>query len=584
MLNFFKLIFLGLLFIFIAFDSVKAQSTSIDSLKNIFERSKDINTGIELIGTFSPLNPDSAVYYLHQTEQQNLSEEQKINLERARGSLLSLTSKYDSAVKVFTALLILLEDKQGYESTEAAVLDNIGSLYLTLREPNQAIDFLNRSKKIREDNGLRSELPKSYYALGNVHLRLSQREKAIESYKKGIEAINGSKEQQVLEANINYMLGANYSGIKNDSALFYLTKAKVLYDSLGPPQSQVQVGTEIAKVMMYQGNYAQAIPVLEKNLIQIKPFKDWQQYFSAYTNLTKAYEGIGDYKKALAYQKLKYDTVVTFLTKQQTQSVAKITEDYRTDKQLDEAEETAFFATQRAKVYGSGAIVLIMVLIISYLLFTRAIQKKKLENLRAMIIGEENERKRVAKDLHDGIGVLLTSVKLRLTNFEDKVEDKSGFQNSLLQIDNACTEVRRISHNMVPASLTKLGLAESMLDLFDNVKASTKIEIQEKLSYSEGDFDESSEVLLYRILQELVNNTLKYSKANTIQVEMKKVKGEYHIDYKDNGIGFDKAKTKKGLGLKSIASRVDILKGKLSIESVEGAGAYFSITIPLQHE
>jgi len=561
-----------------------AQTSSVDSLKNVFNRSKDINTGIELIRAFSPINPDSAVYYLRQTELQDLSEEQKINLEKARAGFLSLTSKYDSAVKVYTELLILLEDKQGYKSTEAEVLDNIGSLYLTLREPTQAIDFLNRSRKIREENGLKSELPKSYYALGNVHLRLSQRTQAIESYKKALEALNGDKEQQVLKANINYMLGANYSGIKNDSALFYLTKAKTLYDSLGPPQSQVQVGTEIAKVMMYQGNYAQAIPVLEKNLIQIEPFKDWQQYFSAYTNLTKAYEGIGDYKKALAYQKLKYDTVVTFLTKQQTQSVAKITEDYRTDKQLDEAEETAFFATQRAKIYGAVVIALILMLIISYLLFTRAIQKKKLENLRAMIIGEENERKRVAKDLHDGIGVLLTSVKLRLTNFEDKVEDKSGFQNSLLQIDNACTEVRRISHNMVPASLTKLGLAESMLDLFDTVQASTDIKIQEKLEYSEGDFDESSEVLIYRILQELVNNTLKYSKANTIQVEMKKLRGEYQIDYKDNGIGFDKATTKKGLGLKSIASRVDILRGKLSIDSAGGAGVNFRITIPTRHE
>jgi two-component system, NarL family, sensor kinase len=108
--------------------------------------------------------------------------------------------------------------------------------------------------------------------------------------------------------------------------------------------------------------------------------------------------------------------------------------------------------------------------------------------------------------------------------------------------------------------------------------------LPKKLEYSEGDFDESSEVLIYRILQELVNNTLKYSKANTIEVQMKKLRGEYQIDYKDNGIGFDKAKAKKGLGLKSIASRVDILNGKLSIESADGAGVHFRITIPTHHE
>ena len=200
-----------------------------------------------------------------------------------------------------------------------------------------------------------------------------------------------------------------------------------------------------------------------------------------------------------------------------------------------------------------------------------------------MILGEENERKRVAKDLHDGIGVLLTSVKMRLSNFEDKVEDKNSFQNSLSQIDNACSEVRRISHNMVPASLSKLGLEEAMLDLFDNVSTSTQIEIRNTLAYNEGDFEESSEVLIYRVIQELVNNTLKYAQASCIQIEMKKLKEEYIIEYKDNGIGFDKTKIKNGLGLKSIASRIDILKGKLAFDSLEGKGVTFKINIPLQH-
>ena len=370
-------------------------------------------------------------------------------------------------------------------SLEADILDNVGGIYLTLRENDQSLNFLNQAKQIREENGLESELYKSYYSLGNFLYRTGKSRDAIDNYRKGLSLLNDISDTS-FRANLNYMMGTAYNILKqNDSSIYFLLKAKVIYDQTNQIASQINTANAIAQAMMNDKRFSEAIPLLENNIKLLESNGDWQKYMAAYSRLSKAYEG---------------------LVKQRTESVAKITEDYRTDKQLDEAEETAIWATQRAKVFGGIAVGLILLLIISYLLFSRAIQRKKLENLRAMILGEENERKRVAKDLHDGIGVLLTSVKMRLSNFEDKVEDKNSFQNSLSQIDNACSEVRRISHNMVPASLSKLGLEEAMLDLFDNVSTSTQIEIRNTLAYNEGDFEESSEVLIYRVIQELVNN------------------------------------------------------------------------------
>tara|TARA_A100000171_G_scaffold25103_1_gene23440 strand:+ start:2495 stop:4249 length:1755 start_codon:yes stop_codon:yes gene_type:complete len=576
-------IFIGVVTLLITPHFTFGQSLKSDSLKQTYIQHGQPVTAIQLAEILTLSNSDSAFYFLKQVNKTSLSEEDRIQFDRVKGRLLTVTNQYDSAVLVYTNLLRILEGKPEYLRLEADILDNVGGIYLTLRENDQSLDFLNRAKQIREENSLESELYKSYYSLGNFLYRTGKSRDAIDNYRKGLSLLNDISDTS-FRANLNYMMGTAYNILKqNDSSIYFLLKAKVIYDQTNQIASQINTANAIAQAMMNDKRFSEAIPLLENNIKLLESNGDWQKYMAAYSQLSKAYEGLEDYKNALTYQKLRYDTVVGFLVKQRTESVAKITEDYRTDKQLDEAEETATWATQRAKVFGGIAVGLILLLIISYLLFSRAIQRKKLENLRAMILGEENERKRVAKDLHDGIGVLLTSVKMRLSNFEDKVEDKNSFQNSLSQIDNACSEVRRISHNMVPASLSKLGLEEAMLDLFDNVSASTQIEIRNTLAYNEGDFEEPSEVLIYRVVQELVNNTLKYAQASCIQIEMKKLKEEYIIEYKDNGVGFDKTKTKNGLGLKSIASRIDILKGKLAFDSLEGKGVTFKINIPLQH-
>lgn len=583
MYRFLKAIFIGVVTLLITPYFTFGQLSKADSLRQAYAELNKPSTAIELAQIFTLSNSDSALYFLRQVEKASLSEKDRISFDKTKGRILTIISQYDSAVSVYTDLLRLLESKPEYLALEAEILDNVGGIYLTLRENEQSLDFINRAKKIREENDLKSEMYKSYYSLGNFLYRTGKSREAVNNYRKGISLLNQKSDTTFL-ANLNYMMGTAYVILDNsDSAIYFLQKAKLIYDKTNQLASQINTTNQLSKIMIDEKLFSEAIPLLEKNLELLYSAKDWQKYMTVYSYLSQAYEGLEDYQKALSYQKLRYDTVVGFLVKQRTESVAKITEDYRTDKQLDEAEETAVGATQRAKVFGGIAVGLIMLLIISYLLFSRAIQRKKLENLRAMILGEENERKRVAKDLHDGIGVLLTSVKMRLSNFEDKVEDKDGFQTSLGQIDNACSEVRRISHNMVPASLSKLGLEEAMLDLFDNVTASSQIEIKDKLSYEEGDFEESSEVLIYRVIQELVNNTLKYAQASSIQVEMKKLKEEYIIEYKDNGIGFDKTKVKNGLGLKSIASRIDILKGKLTFDSIEGNGVSFKINIPLQH-
>lgn len=558
---------------------LKAQSPKIDSLTTSYSTSNDPTTAIRLAKEWITSNTDSSHYYLNRVSFNNLNRTWQNEYRLVTSDYLQKEQLYDSAVIILTSLLEELEDVPEHV-LEANTNDRIGSIYLQLREKEQALTYFEEAITIRKEHGLTEELPKSYYGLGNIEFRYKNHKGAISNYKKGVSSINENSQISLL-ANLNYMMGNSYNFLQmSDSAVHHFQLAKKMYEDIGANQSLVLISMELANALVNQGKYTEAIPILEKNLEVISDFNNWQYYNRTYGLLVDAYEKAGDFRQALYYMKSKHDTLTSVFAKSQTQSVAQITEDLRTDKQLDKAEDEAFFASRRAERLGIALAILIVVMLISYLLFTRAIQKKKLENLQAMILGEENERKRVAKDLHDGIGVLLTSVKLRLSNFQDKVEAKDDFKNSLDQIDNACTEVRRISHNMVPASLTKLGLQEAILDLLDNVRASTDILIEEALDYQEGAYDESKEVLIYRIVQELINNSLKYAEPQKVTVSISKFKQDYLLTYSDDGKGFEKSKINFGLGLRSIASRIDILKGKLTYETAPGEGAVFNITIP----
>ncbi|OEK06297.1 tetratricopeptide repeat-containing sensor histidine kinase [Roseivirga misakiensis] len=575
-----KLQLASLLLVFVVNLSL-SQAINLDSLKTVFDERPNPETGMLLLKRALASDPDLSKQYLSKVKALLKTQDELLDYRVFRGDLYNKNLKYDSAVKVYTKLLVDLKESDKL-SLYADLNDKIGIIYVQLREHQQALNYISEALEIREKNKLTSELPKSYYYYGAAQFRLSNHQEAANNFKKGISSVDVENDnQKPLLANTYYMLANSLKELNSyDSAVYYFGFAKELYDELELDQLKIGLNTEIAQVYILKQQFTEAKKILEDNLKDLKAFDDWGAYNRIYSLLTDVYAAEGNYRKALEYQKQKFDTVVSFLVSQRTESVAQITEDFRTDKQLDEAEEEAVSATQRAQMFGLIIVILAIVLIISYLLFTRAIQKKQLENLQAMVIGEENERKRVAKDLHDGIGVLLTGIKLRLSSFQDKVSSQDDFKGSLDQIDNACTEVRRISHNMVPASLTKLGLQEAILDLLDNVSASTDILIEETFDYEEGALDESKEVLLYRIVQELVNNSLKYANPKKLELSITKVKEDYLLKYADNGQGFDKAKVKHGLGLKSIASRVNILKGKLSFESDPKTGTAFNITIP----
>lgn len=198
-------------------------------------------------------------------------------------------------------------------------------------------------------------------------------------------------------------------------------------------------------------------------------------------------------------------------------------------------------------------------------------QENKLTALTAMIEGQEKERSRIANDLHDGLGGLLASVKSHFNALPQPENSPEIFSKTNRLIDDACGEVRRISHNMMPRALALSGLNGALEDLAHDLE---KNGIQCDLETEDIPLSPTQTVTTYRIIQELTNNVIKHAQATHLLIQLFAREKMVTIIIEDNGNGFDinEARRKKGLGLSSIESRVQFLHGTIEWDSVPGQG------------
>ncbi len=249
-------------------------------------------------------------------------------------------------------------------------------------------------------------------------------------------------------------------------------------------------------------------------------------------------------------------------------------------------------------IIGIILITAILVLLIAYALYRKkqleqkallvAEQSRQRELLtQAVIEAEETERKRIASDLHDGVGQLFSAVKMNLSGLLTRVElarDEDRFlaEKTMALVDESCKEVRVISHKMMPNFLLKSGIASDIRSFIEKVDAETL-----KISFESYGFKEqmefNEETILYRVIQELINNVIKHAQATELHIALNKTSTAITVQIKDNGIGFnlEEAMEKGGLGMKNIQVRVDYLKGKAHFETNKPSGTKVQIEIPI---
>jgi len=234
-----------------------------------------------------------------------------------------------------------------------------------------------------------------------------------------------------------------------------------------------------------------------------------------------------------------------------------------------------------------GMILLASAIFFFFVIYQKRLLKKQLELnlvksnqqeeiLRNTISAQEKERKRIAQDLHDEVGAMLSVVKLNVGRIERKSDEQLAKElagETKNYLDDVITQVRRISRGLLPPSLEKLGLFFALEELVNWVNKSDQLDIECWRSGEQFRLNDSKELALFRIVQELLNNAIKHSGAENILIKARFREKYLALSITDNGKGFNiDEKMNTGLGLKNLESRSQIVGGKFKMKSKPGKG------------
>jgi signal transduction histidine kinase len=215
---------------------------------------------------------------------------------------------------------------------------------------------------------------------------------------------------------------------------------------------------------------------------------------------------------------------------------------------------------------------------------SKLIEEEKIKRISSLIDGQEMERKRLARDLHDSLGQMVLAANLKLE--QSKNSDDKQLKNKIIETQELLKiiikELRVISNNLTPSVLINFGLNEGLNNICNETKINTGINIQYKFeNIDEKTISEKDQIYIYRIVQEAINNITKHSKAQNAIVSLYKKQNNINLCIEDDGCGFSLNQKSKGNGIANLQERVKLLNGSIEIETEPGAGTRIKISIPV---
>ena len=533
------------------------------------------------------------------------------NLANAYSSI----AEYDSSIIYFNKALataIIQEDS-------AAIADiylNLGVVYHRLSNYDKAIEYSSMSQAIADQNeGLyfRELEAKAMSNQGNSFHKLKDYNKAELLFLKArdIKLNNGMAGKIAPELNGLGLIAITKGDLEKAEALY--EESFELRKKQGNANTYISL-LNLGKVMEMKGNSKKSIQFLEQALQQIDSLGIIYRNPEVLLNLSNLYAQIEDTEQALIYS-LRYakvrDDIITDLIR-----LDSIEEDIaKTRRELDQAEVTKIQEQLKTRQLWIVIIALIVILGLSAFTFytknknsrlkaanlqkdkEQAEQDKKINTLiksqeintiSARMEGQERERTRIAQDLHDRLGGMLSVVRLNFQSFEESLEamkekNIKQFTQASELLNEACEEVRRIAHDMTSGVLVDFGLVAAITDLKTAVESSEGLKVNLN-EYGMGDrLEYDYEINAYRIIQELLTNTLKHAQANEINIQLLRDGDELSIVVDDDGQGFDpESISEEGMGLSGIKNRVAQFDGTISIDSGKGAGTTVTIELPIK--
>lgn len=562
-------------------------------------------------------------------------------IARAQNQLAILYQKkgdYNTSI-LYAKAAIENFNKLKNKSAVANVLTVIGYSYKELGLFDKAMKSLLESIELKKEIGVNNRLDESYINLGLLYL-------AMENYPKTISTLLKAKDEfsnlPVSQSKIYKNLGVAYYKTKKDSlAKFYYKQAIILNKKLkiNDPDCYINLGN----ILYRQAHLDSAKVYYHKSLLTPKNYLTNENYGEVYNNLGNTFSSQNQtdsalyyYNKAykaskitndklllleivnnlsLEYAKTKnylkafeksneYVTIRDSVLKTYNNAI-KIEDNYKSKQKIIELSEKDRQITQaknKKKSYLISSLIIGCILLSLLFFFiirgnkqTQKVHKdveKQLKNqeikyIHKIIAGQEEIRQKIAQDLHDSIGSTLSILKLHFENVEEQIQNikatnKKEYHKATKLLDKVYNDVRKISHKMDTTLLGTYGLDIALEDLKENLESSNRIHVELDIHGANTRLENTLEITVYRIIQEMVGNTLKHSKAQNISIQLIQNKEQVQILVEDDGIGFNvKNGKRKGMGLRNIETRIDSLGGTFNIDSTPEKGASLTVEIPI---
>ena len=402
------------------------------------------------------------------------------------------------------------------------------------------------------------------------------------------------------EIGITYLYRGDYK-----NALVYLLEAEARFNHLDYKRELGSLYKGIGRSYMYLKQYPQAKAYLEKGLAASIAEKYQQHIMESYQFLYTYYKLVGNADMSLEYHEKWMDAKDSLTTRTNFDKLSELTTKYETEKKeqqinLLNKENTIqkLSITSRNKTIGIIVGLFILSGILAALFYNRRQLKQKAQlqaqqlkqqdiMTKAIVDAEENERKRIASDLHDGVGQLFSAVKMNLTGLFERVkmereEDQFLAENTMALVDESCKEVRTISHQMMPNMLLRSGIASDLKSFIEKIDADS-LQVTLEATGFKNKLESNVETMLYRVIQETINNVIKHAKATRLDILLIRNDAGISAKIADNGVGFDTSQIDNvtGIGLKNIATRIEYLKGTIIYNSTLGRGTTVNIEVPV---
>lgn len=547
---------------------------------------------------------DSVIYYNNLVLDLARSDNDSFNIGIAffnLGSAYRFKSDLDRAVEFTLQGAKILEGK-GYDNIESNINDGLQTLYQTLGQYDKAIEYGNKSVALARKI---SDSPQLATALSNLGLSYAEQNKLNEAKKRFDEAITiatATNNKSIEAIALNNLSDIAIKENQFDLLKIYGDRSTQLALEMEDDGTMVSSKLTLAVYYITRKNYVQAQQLANEALQLAEKQNLLEGKGTALGMLSNIAFAMQDYKKGFQYFYERDDVQTRAFTESMQQKEVTTRIKYETEKKDDQIKlQQAELGRRRIVNYflvgGIAALMIIAILFYRNYRQQQKLQQQRIAELEtqqqltateAVLKGEEKERTRLAKDLHDGLGGMLSGIKYSFNTMKGNLvmtpDNAQAFERSMDMLDSSIKEMRRVAHNMMPEALVKFGLDTALKDFCTDINNSGALQVSyQSIGLENLVIDQTAAITIYRIVQELINNTMKHAAAKTAVVQVTKSNNQLTVTVEDDGKGFDTAilNQAKGIGWSNIQNRVEFLKGNLDVQSEkeEGTSVHIEINI-----